>query len=166
MDAKYETIDWKSLEHGPRRIGLVSPEKRKLLLTVRDGYSTIQLGDFEIWDDADLELIRETIKQLIQYRDCRRLGIDMSTVRFIPSGFFGMLFDVHERQDVQIRIFDARENVREMLWFRKFFDAIDEDIHDLLSEPKRYIMPGSPADWIAEAGLSQEELHLAFASAG
>ena len=166
MDDNYTTIDWKTLEHGPRRIGMVSPEKRDLLLTIRDGYTTIQLGEFEIWDEADLELIRDTIKKLVAHRDCRCLGIDMKTVRFIPSGFFGMLFDIHEREGMQIRIFGAQENVREMLWFRKFFDALDDNVHELLSEPKRYIMPGSPHEWINDAGLSQEELHLAFASAG
>lgn len=154
------------LEHSKRKIGLISPEKRGLRITKREQYITLQLGKFEIWDDSDLELIRETIKQLIKYQDCKAIGINMSYVKSIPTGFFGMLFDFHDKDHVEVRIFNPQAEVATMLWFRKFFEQspIEADVYILLEEPKNYVMPGTPDDWQNEAGMSPEEIEMAKAS--
>ncbi|MBX3444673.1 MAG: hypothetical protein KF774_19900 [Planctomyces sp.] len=84
------------------------------------GVTVVSIGDMEIWDGADLSLLRDTLTQLIQRDRCRSIAIDMSTVQFVPSGFFGMLFDWFE-QGVSVRLMSPRGRVRNMLWFKRFF---------------------------------------------
>ena len=49
----------------------------------------------------------------------------MTFVKYIPSGFFGMLFDWHET-GVKIRLYTPQPNVRRMLWFDRFFEPIND----------------------------------------
>lgn len=86
----------------------------------RNGYTVMDMGDMEIWDGADLSLIREMFTRLVDGAKHRHIGIDMKAVKYIPSGFFGLLFDWYER-GVGIRLYDAQPHVQEMLWFRQFF---------------------------------------------
>lgn len=107
----------------------------------------ISIGDMEIWDGADLSLIRDTIYQLAGSNDSVEIGIDMQFVQHVPSGFFGMLFDWHER-GVIITLHRPRPRITQMLWFRKFFkldqahiwhlyegEGIDEIMDEELWEP-------------------------------
>jgi hypothetical protein len=84
------------------------------------GVTVVDIGDMEIWDGADLSLLRDTLASLIQRDRCRAIGVDMRTVKFVPSGFFGMLFDWFE-QGVTVRVYGPQERVQNMLWFRRFF---------------------------------------------
>ncbi len=86
----------------------------------RDGYTVMDMGDMEIWDGADLALIREMFTRLVDGAKHKNVGIDMSAVKYIPSGFFGLLFDWYER-GIGIRLYDAQSHVQEMMWFRQFF---------------------------------------------
>jgi len=86
----------------------------------RDGYIVMDMGDMEIWDGADLALIREMFTRLVDGASHKNVGIDMSSVKYIPSGFFGLLFDWFER-GIGIRLYDAQPHVRDMMWFRQFF---------------------------------------------
>ncbi len=91
-----------------------------LRLSVQDAVTVLEIGDMEIWDGADLSLLRDTIFRLVFDENATSLGVDMSYVQHVPSGFFGMLFDWYER-GVSIRLMQPRERVKQMLWFRKFF---------------------------------------------
>jgi hypothetical protein len=84
----------------------------------------------EIWDGADLSLLRDTLATLIQRDRCRSVGVDMANVKFVPSGFFGMLFDWFE-QGISVRLFAPQERVQNMLWFRRFFDWERDDTYRL-----------------------------------
>ncbi len=84
----------------------------------------------ESWDGAELSLLRETIARLVDEEECRSLGLDMSRVKHLPSGYFGMLYDWHER-GVCIRVFGALPQVKQMLWFTTFFCSVDDDCHEL-----------------------------------
>ncbi|TWU12223.1 hypothetical protein CA54_10460 [Symmachiella macrocystis] len=86
----------------------------------RDGYIVMDMGDMEIWDGADLALIREMFTRLVDGAKHQNVGIDMSSVKYIPSGFFGLLYDWYER-GIGIRLYDAQAHVRDMMWFRQFF---------------------------------------------
>ncbi len=86
----------------------------------RDGYTVMDMGDMEIWDGADLALIREMFTRLVDGAKHQQIGIDMRSVKYIPSGFFGLLYDWYER-GIGIRLFDAQPHVREMMWFQQFF---------------------------------------------
>lgn len=94
------------------------------------GVTVLDLGCMEIWDGADMALLRESLTQLIVSDKRRSIGIDMAHVKYIPSGFFGMLFDWYET-GVQIRLYSPQPNVQSMLWFSRFFERIDENCHQL-----------------------------------
>src|SRR5215510_12914731 len=117
--------------------------KKFLQLVPNDGFTVLNLGDMEIWDGADMALLRESLTRLIKAEKHRRIGVDMSHVKYIPSGFFGMLFDWYET-GVQIRLYGPQPNVRKMLWFNRFFKAIDEDSHELKPRPDSDFPRGYP----------------------
>ena len=47
--------------------------KKSLPISDRHGFSVLELGDMEIWDGADLSLLRECLVRLIQGRKARRV---------------------------------------------------------------------------------------------
>ncbi len=71
------------------------PRKDRMKLHVRDKVTVMDLGVMDIWDGADLSLLRETLASLIEVEKCRHIGVEMEHVKYIPSGFFGMLFDCY-----------------------------------------------------------------------
>ena len=85
-----------------------------------EGSTVLDLGTMEIWDGADLSLLRDSLGRLAGDR-CPAIGVDMSHVKYVPSGFFGMLYEAYEK-GADIRLFDPQARVRNMLWFRKFFE--------------------------------------------
>jgi len=93
-----------------------------LTLTTQRGGIVLALEAMEIWDGADLSLLRDGLNHVILQRECRSVAVDMSAVKYVPSGFFGMLFDWFE-QGVTIRLVAPQQRVRDMLWFRQFFTA-------------------------------------------
>lgn len=101
-----------------------------LKLRVVDGFVMIDIGAMEIWDGADLSLIRDTLFRLIVEDGVAGIGINMRYVQYIPSGFFGMLYDWLER-GVQVRLYAPRPRVQQMLWFRKFFVAMAPGVYSL-----------------------------------
>ncbi|MFN0055351.1 MAG: STAS domain-containing protein [Planctomycetales bacterium] len=109
--------------------------KKLLQITPDQQVSVLHLGDMEIWDGADMSLLRETLLRLIKVEKRRAIGIDMTYVKYIPSGFFGMLFDWYET-GVQIRLYAPQPNVRKMLWFTRFFEPLSEGCHMLKPQPE------------------------------
>jgi hypothetical protein len=104
--------------------------KKSLRIFVRGNVTVLALGDMEIWDGADLALLRESLTRCISVEKKRNIGVDMSHVKYIPSGFFGLLFDWHE-QGARIRLFAPQPNVRQMLWFSRFFHPVSDDGFEL-----------------------------------
>ena len=104
--------------------------KKPLRLIQRDGFTVLDLGTMEIWDGADMALLRESLTRLIKIEKLRALAVDLTYVKYIPSGFFGMLFDWFET-GVRIRLYTPQPNVRKMLWFDQFFVAATQDGYDL-----------------------------------
>lgn len=104
---------------------------KKFMTVSADGSTTIlDLGAMEIWDGADMALLRDSLTRLIITEKHRSIGIDMAYVKYIPSGFFGMLFDWYET-GVQILLYSPQPNVRRMLWFSRFFEAVSENAFQL-----------------------------------
>jgi hypothetical protein len=123
---------------------------KKPLRVFRDEQVTVlDLGDMEIWDGADMALLRESLTRLIKDDKHRSIGIDMRHVKYIPSGFFGMLFDWYET-GVQIRLYGPQPNVRRMLWFNRFFKALAGDCHELKPRPDSDFPRGYPLSASAE----------------
>jgi hypothetical protein len=80
----------------------------------------LDIGQMEIWDGADLSLIRDTLISMIRGEGHQAIGINMQYVKYVPSGFFGMLFDWFE-SGVEVRLYQPTDRVANMVWFRQFF---------------------------------------------
>lgn len=114
---------------------------KRMLIENRDGHILLQLGEMEIWDGADLALLREGLFHLITRDEEESIAIDMSFVKYIPSGFFGMLFDWHEKAGTRFALTLPQPNVQRMLWFRQFFKMNSEGLFEMQNEPTESIVP-------------------------
>lgn len=113
-----------------------SRKKQRLSIHTEDDFAIVSLEDMEIWDGADLALIREALANLIEQDGFRAIGVNMSSVKYIPSGFFGMLFEWYE-QGIKIRLYYPQANVEQMLWFRMFFISDNEGAYNLSDHEMR-----------------------------
>lgn len=104
--------------------------KKNLRLFETHGTTILHIGEMEIWDGADMALLRETLTRVIKKDRVRSVGVDMTYVKYIPSGFFGMMFDWHDA-GIRIRLYAPQPNVQRMLWFRQFFQKLDEVCFEL-----------------------------------
>lgn len=91
-----------------------------LRLTRRHGATTVDIGKMEIWDGADLSLVRDTLNTLIARRRQRSIAVQMKYVKYVPSGFFGMLYDYYEA-GIAVHLFSPQPRVASMVWFQRFF---------------------------------------------
>lgn len=85
----------------------------------------VSVGREQVWEGADLSLLRDTVRRLVE-DGSRSIGIDLSGVQYLPSGFFGLLMDWSDR-GVSISLVAPHEQVQKMMWFTEFFheDHID-----------------------------------------
>lgn len=90
----------------------------------RDGIAVVSLGVANVWDFGDLVRLREVANVLIR-EGRQRIGIDLAHVGYLPSGFMNMLCEWQER-GLDVYLFDARPNVRDMLWYRWFTEPVSE----------------------------------------
>lgn len=108
---------------------------KRMLIDVQEDFLLLHLGEMEIWDGADLALLREGLFRLIDGESCQAIAIDMSYVKYIPSGFFGMLFDWQEKCGTWFALTQPQPNVQRMLWFRQFFKRNSDGLYEMLLEP-------------------------------
>lgn len=104
--------------------------KKACSIDIRDNHHVVVMGDMEIWDGADLALLRETLARLVDTERRKAIGVDLTYVKYIPSGFFGMLFDYAER-GISVRVYAPQPHVCQMLWFREFFDLVSDQTYKL-----------------------------------
>src|SRR5690606_34762558 len=76
---------------GEKHEGHMASRHDRMTIHQWDGVTVLDLGDMDIWDGADLSLLRDTLTELIQEDGCRDIGVRMHQVKYVPSGFFGML---------------------------------------------------------------------------
>ena len=105
----------------------------RLEIADRDGCAVLDLGAIDIWDGADLSLLRDSLNLLITVRREPSVGVDLSHVKYIPTGFFGMLYDWHEK-GVEVRLYSPQPNVAAMVWFRQFAEPLGGGTYTLVSE--------------------------------
>ncbi len=127
--------------------------KKRSSIEVRNGYHFIVMGEMEIWDGADLALLRETLSRLVETEQQTAVGVDMTFVKYIPSGFFGMLYDYRER-GIAVRLSTPQPHVKEMLWFREFFEETAPGVFELQQrgQTSRSTVPANAsasAPWLA-----------------
>jgi len=136
---------------------LMSKRRRKRLsISYENGITLISLGEMEIWDGADLALIRDTLFEQILDFEQRDLALDMKTVKYIPSGFFGMLGDWKDR-GISITVLGVQPNVANMLWFQQFFTEFRPGYFRLEAEPN-FLMEHVFRDDEADAAHVDEQI--------
>lgn len=128
--------------------------KKRNSIDVRDGYHVVVMGEMEIWDGADLALLRETLARLVDSEKRAAIGVDLTYVKYIPSGFFGMLYDYTDR-GVSVRLYSPQPHIADMLWFREFFEANGDDSYTLILKAQtthsaRSAMAAGKAPWAGE----------------
>ena len=126
---------------------MMNPKKRQRLDIERtENAATVGLDQIEIWDGADLALLREVLTELIERDGCRSIGVNLHSVKYIPSGFFGMLYEWYE-DGVQIFLHSPQPNVENMLWFRMFFHRGVDGSFFLNDEDIRNHTPGQQVEY-------------------
>ena len=123
-----------------------SRKKQRLSVRINNDFAIVALEDMEIWDGADLALLREALTSLIENDGYRAIGVDLSAVKYIPSGFFGMLFEWYE-QGLRIRLLSPQKNVENMLWFRMFFVHEIDDVFHLSDDGMRNNTPNQQVEY-------------------
>ena len=135
----------------------MNPKKRQRLNIRSDGTTAVVgLDRIEIWDGADLALLREVLSELIEQDEFRAVGVDLSSVKYIPSGFFGMLFEWYE-SGIEIQLHSPQPNVEQMLWFRMFFSACPDGHFELCDERVRHHTPNQQVEYHRREFTSDEE---------
>ena len=135
---------------------MVSQRKQRLTVCIEEDLAIVSLDRMEIWDGADLALIRETLTSLIEQDGYRAIGINLSAVKYIPSGFFGMLFEWYE-QGLKVCLYDPQVNVAQMLWFRMFFISEDHGSYILNDHEMRGNSPSEQVAYRRREFMSQDE---------
>ena len=123
-----------------------SRKKQRLSVEIDTDFAIVALEDMEIWDGADLALLREALTALIERDGFRAIGVDLAAVKYIPSGFFGMLFEWYE-QGLRIRLDAPQKNVEQMLWFRMFFVPQGDGTFLLTDERMRNHTPNEQVEF-------------------
>lgn len=148
--------------------------KKTSSIDIRDGFHVVVMGEMEIWDGADLALLRETLARLVETEKRKAIGVDLTFVKYIPSGFFGMLYDYTDR-GVSVRLYSPQAHIANMLWFREFFEPIDGEAFSLVVKAQtghsaRSAMAAGKAPWsdydnAPAAFLAKEEATAAATAA-
>lgn len=125
----------------------MNQKKRQRLNIHLDGETaTVGLDCIEIWDGADLALLREVLTELIGEDGFRSIGVDLTSVKYIPSGFFGMLYEWYE-DGIRIHLHSPQPNVEHMLWFRMFFKRTEHGDYLLCDKAVRNHTPGEQVEY-------------------
>lgn len=126
---------------------MMNRKKRQRLKVDADGETAVVgLDDIEIWDGADLALLREVLSELIEKDAYRAIGVNLHSVKYIPSGFFGMLYEWYE-DGIRIILQSPQPNVEHMLWFRMFFLRQSDGSFWLNDEAVRHHTPGEQVEY-------------------
>lgn len=139
---------------------MMNRKKRQRLTIETDGpTATVGLDHIEIWDGADLALLREVLTELIHKESFRGIGVNLESVKYIPSGFFGMLYEWYEG-GIDIHLHSPQPNVEQMLWFRMFFNQNANGSFSLNDEAVRNHTPTQQVEYHKRefTGASDEEL--------
>lgn len=126
---------------------MMNPKKRQRLNVQINGHcATVGLDQIEIWDGADLALLREVLTELITRDAYRSIGVNLESVKYIPSGFFGMLYEWYE-DGIQITLHSPQPNVEQMIWFRMFFNEQPNGSFCLNDEAVRNHTPNEQVEY-------------------
>jgi hypothetical protein len=115
-----------------QRARLRRERRERLKVHGRPGVVLLDMGPKEMWDGADLALLRERMAHLSTTSSNSNIAIQMQHVKYLSSGFFGTLFDWREKNgERSVRLYSPQPCVRQMLWFRQFFVPESDDCYVL-----------------------------------
>ncbi len=123
-------------------------KRQRIHLVEHSDSVLLDMGPIEIWDGADLALLRETVTRLVHEEQRQALTFDMSHVKYVPSGFFGLLLDCFDR-GVRIQLLRPTEHVTSMLWFQQFFAETQgpQELFVLHEGPQHEVPHDQPLPW-------------------
>jgi hypothetical protein len=125
----------------------------RVRVSLQNGVTMLKMGKIEIWDGADLCLLREMLREQIVSEKRLTIGVDMTYVKYVPSGFFGMLVDWYEK-GVSIGLYSPQPRIKNMLWFRRFFVETDADSFSFSAQTKEMLLGGQSPAWNGEANCT------------
>ena len=131
-------------------------KRQRLNIHTIGGTAVVGLDHIEIWDGADLALLREVLSDLIEHDGFRSVGVDLTSVKYIPSGFFGMLFEWYEN-GIEIRLHSPQPNVEQMLWFRMFFSDCPAGYFQLSDERIRHHTPNQQVEYHRREFMAEQQ---------
>lgn len=136
-------------------------KRQRLTIHTEGSTATVGLDHIEIWDGADLALLREVLTELIHQESFRCIGVNLESVKYIPSGFFGMLYEWYE-DGIGIILHSPQPNVEQMLWFRMFFAQNSDGTFSLNDEAVRSHTPTQQVEYHKRefTGDTDEELSV------
>jgi len=90
--------------------------------------TVLGFGGQGIVDQIDLGQCRTELLELLEQHGCRVLGLDLTGVRYVPSGFLGLLASFR-RQGIDVHLYNPSEDVREVLEVTKLSTIFE--LHEL-----------------------------------
>jgi hypothetical protein len=106
------------------------------LIVGGDVFSVLKLPG-ERWEKPEACRMGETVKPLLRDRNLKGIGIDLSDVRFLPSGFFAKLFNWRERGK-NVLLTNPHSSVQQMWWFKACFSESSYQPGNFLFDLDRY----------------------------
>lgn len=75
--------------------------------------TVVGFGGREIIHDINIAPLQDDLGKLVEDNACERLAVDLTGVKFIPSGMLGILTSLH-RKGVKIEIYNPSDDVRDV----------------------------------------------------
>jgi hypothetical protein len=105
-----------------QRARLRQQRRERLSVQRQSDVVVLDMGAKEMWDGADLSLLREQMTNIGAGSLNPSIAIEMRHVKYLASGFFGTLFDWREKNGARsVRLYSPQPCVRQMIWFQQFF---------------------------------------------
>lgn len=124
------------MEPRPRRDHRWHVRRRmERVVQMRNNIPVISLGRAQAWDYGDLVRLRQSAGTLFK-AGYHRIGIDMSRVIYLPSGFMNMLCEWTDR-GTEVLLYHPAANVRQMLWFVEFVESVGDGAFRVINSDER-----------------------------
>lgn len=96
--------------------------------------SILRLDNSEIWTGSHLSQLRLAVSDWRELHREESLTIDLSSVKHVPTGFFGYLCDLHD-EGVRVDLYEAHESIQNLIWFKRFFRPGRRNTHRFREQP-------------------------------
>jgi anti-anti-sigma factor len=91
--------------------------------------TVVGFGGAEILDQVDLVECRKEILDLLKQHESKVLAFDLSGVRYVPSGFLGLLASL-KSMGIEVHLYNPSADVREVMAITRLEELFT--IHELV----------------------------------